>query len=355
VISGVLPVGIPSGLGYKIRWNSTKPAIDGWLQMSEILPVPTLSLSSQQDTFFDCERTGIRLKAQDSIELVDFNWKVNGREIKDSTQFLWVMPDSALQVVVAGKLASSGCVSKDSVWVIPGVKPILGSWETEIIACQGDSVILGDTSSSSVMYNYSYQWRSSNLDTAWTNTAKNPRVIAKWTDSFFVTIQNSMGCKETYFNVLEVTTRDSITWWKRSDSLLEVVSQKGGKLSWFRNGVPLNFMDSKMELPDTGLYQVCTQIDLGCVHCTDTFRVKPRVSKLDRNDVGGVSFGIYPNPNNGVVNIYGILDANWLIQSMDGKQLLSGSGQKVNLESLSPGIYVLRILNIGSVLINKVL
>jgi hypothetical protein len=114
-------------------------------------------------------------------------------------------------------------------------------------------------------------------------------------------------------------------------------------------------MDSKMELPDTGLYQVCTQIELGCSHCTDTFRVMPRVQQLGSNDLAGFSAVIYPNPNNGVVNIYGILDANWLIQSMDGKQLLSGSGLKVNLESLSPGIYVLRILNIGSVLINKVL
>jgi hypothetical protein len=355
VISGVLPVGIPSGLGYKIRWNSTKPAIDGWLQMSEILPVPTLSLSSQQDTFFDCERTGIRLKAQDSVELVDFSWKVNGREIKDSTQFLWVMPDSALKVVVAGKLASSGCVSKDSVRVIPGVKPILGSWETEIIACQGDSISLGDTSSSSGIYNYSYRWRSFNLDSTWTNTAKNPRVIAKWTDSFYVTIQNSMGCKETYFNVLEVTTRDSIKWWKRSDSLLEVVSQKGGKLSWFRNGIPLSFMDSKMELPDTGLYQVCTQIELGCSHCTDTFRVKPRVEKLGRHFFRSNSITVFPNPTANNVNIRSVVDANWVLFSLDGKRLLSGSGLMINLENLSPGTYLLNIQGLGSVLITRTL
>ncbi len=353
MISGVIPSGISSGMGYKIRWNSTKPPVDGWLQMSEILPIPSLSLSSQRDTFFDCERKGIRLKAQDSVELVDFNWTVNGREVRDSTRYLWVKSDSALHVVVAGKLASSGCVSMDSVWVLPATKPNFISWESQIIACQGDSVWLGDTASSAGLNEYSYRWNSQNLDSTWMSIAKNPRVVAKWTDSFFVTIRNTMGCTETYFNVLEVTTRDSIKWWKRSDSLIEVVSQKGGKLSWYRNGTAINFSDSKMELPDTGLYQVCTQVDLGCVHCTDTFRVKPRVQQLSCLKLGGLPIKIYPNPSNGKLFIDGLAEANWEIQGVDGKRLLSGNGLVVTMDSLSPGTYVLHIENRGSVLIHR--
>ncbi len=353
MINGVLPAGIPAGMGYKIRWNSTKPAVDGWLQMSEILPVPTLSLSTQQDTFFDCERKGIRLKAQDSVELVDFNWHVNGQPVRDSAQYLWVMSDSVLKVLVSGKLASSGCVSMDSVWVIPGVKPAINDWNSEVIACQGDSVTLGDTASSVGSHPFSYGWRSHNLDTAWMSDDKNPRVQAKWTDSFFVTIKNRMGCTETYYTVLDVTTRDSIRWWRRSDSLLEVVSQKGGKLSWFRNGRALSFTDSKMELPDTGLYQVCTQIDLGCVHCTDTFRVKPRVAKLGKGNVERGVVRIFPNPTTSIVYVGGISDAEWVVLSLDGKRLLSGTGSTVNMENLSPGTYVLHIQSQGSALIMK--
>jgi hypothetical protein len=64
-IQGVLPKNIAAGMGYRLRWSSTKPEIKGAIQMTEILQAPALLLSNKGPVQYDCNGLGIRLKAQD--------------------------------------------------------------------------------------------------------------------------------------------------------------------------------------------------------------------------------------------------------------------------------------------------
>ncbi len=348
-ISGVIPKDLPAGMGYRVRWSSTKPGIRGWLEMSEISPRPALRLSKFKDTLFDCGGKGLRLRAQDSFELADFTWYVNNKKIVDSTLYLSLKTDSINKVVLFSKLASSGCSSSDSVWVIRATYPELVDWGTSVSACQGDSVLLGDT----VVYrpNLQYRWTSPGWDSSWVDYSVNPKVQARWTDSFFVTVQNLEGCSSDKYQVVEVTTRDSVRWWKVSDSVIEVVSQKGGKITWFKDGVKQSYSDSRWQNPDTGVYLACTQVDMGCIHCTDTFRVQSR-----RNGVfnlRGKMLTVRPNPSVGVFYLDGWPVADWQVFSLQGQLLLTGKGNAVDLGQLLPGMYVLRTDVFGSILLHK--
>lgn len=337
MISGVLPNHIPSGLGYRVRWSSTKPKISGYLQMAEVSKAPELTLSSGGDTLYDCGGKGIRLQSMDSLVLADFYWSVDGTVNKDSSLYFGVKGDKSLakKVRVDAQLAETGCRSIDSVWILYANFPELKNWNSTVNVCQGDSATLGDLESTP---DGAFYWYSRS-DTAWRFDVANPRVLSSWGDSFWVRITNGFGCTADYLQVVEVTTYDSVRWWKKTDSLLEVVSPKGGRITWFKDGKKVTFSDSQWPMPDTGTYWACTQWDAGCIYCTDSFRVEPRgsVRSFPISKPFGVS--VYPNPCVDELWVNLVLGSRWEISTIEGKVLLNGNQNRIDVSSLSKGMY----------------
>jgi hypothetical protein len=66
-------------------------------------------------------------------------------------------------------------------------------------------------------------------------------------------------------------------------------------------------------------------------------------SGLSVKDQNLNKISVYPNPSNsGVFNIKTQTPQNWEVYAIDGRKVLSGHGNKVNISSFSKGIYILR-------------
>jgi len=338
-ISGVFPSQIPSGLGYRIRWSSTKPKVNGYPQMAEVSKAPQLTLSEGSDTLYDCGGKGMRLMAMDSVALVDFKWSINGGKTLDSSLFFSIKGDRTVvkKVWVEATLAESGCRSKDSVCLVFGELPSIENWSSSVGVCQGDSATLGARSSSSTL-GFTYSWHS-DRDSTLTFHIAQPRVFAFWKDSFWVVVKNPSGCSSNYSQQLEITTYDSIRWLNKTDTFLEVVSSKGGAITWFKNGLRTNDTGSRWSKPDTGIYWACTQWDVGCWYCTDSFRVRPRATlgfKVVNNRFG---VQMHPNPCKSKLFLDESERTTWEIFSLDGRRLMCGSGNEIDVAYLTAGLY----------------
>ena len=75
-------------------------------------------------------------------------------------------------------------------------------------------------------------------------------------------------------------------------------------------------------------------------------------SKAD--NAGHIDIQVYPNPAHDFVKISGQF-SNYQIRSFDGKLLLSGQNQEVNLSELSAGMYFVNIQKLDGLMEVKTL
>ena len=363
-IDAVLPSNIPAGMGYRMRWSSTKPKINGAIQMTQILEAPSLLLSDKGLVRYDCDGKGIRLKAQDSAGHTDYTWRVNGTVIPDSTQFLTVKGKSqnTQNVHLSAKQSLTGCTARDSVRIVFSSSPQVASQWPMISVCYKDSVTLGDTSSSSI---HQYSWKNGR---GWSSQWVKPHYLAVERDTFHCTITSAQGCVAQVSQVLNVTFYDSVRWVRQSDTLLEVTSKWGDTLYWFYNGKLLRADKQTQQIrPDSGWYNVCTGLkkrvgQVGCVHCIEGFYVKAKpVSGIQA--FGQTDLRIYPNPagvgSDVVLSIQGNGISNGTSRSIVvynsvGSKVSShriGNGQQqISLTAPSAGIYFIEVEGAGKLL-----
>ena len=345
MISAVLPKNLSAGMGYRIRWSSTKPKITGYLQMTQILEAPTLLLSDMGSVRYDCDGLGIRLKAQDSAILTDYTWRVNGTVITDSTQFLTVKGQSQNTqfVHLEAKQSVTGCTAHDSLKIIYAASPQVPQPLPSIRVCANDSVIFGDTFTNRT---HQYNWKNGK---GWNSQNMKPRYKALQTDTFQCTITSSQGCVSTTTQTLTVTQYDSIQWVTQSDTLLEVASKQKDTLYWFYNGKQIRAdKQNQWSHPDTGWYHVCTGIkkrmgQVGCIQCVESFYVAPKLASTQQ--LRRSPLRIYPNPASDVLYIDAAENASWTITNVQGLSLATGVGNVVNVSGLSAGIYMVLLGN----------
>ena len=359
-IDAVLPSNIPAGMGYRMRWSSTKPKINGAIQMTQILEAPSLLLSDKGLVRYDCDGKGIRLKAQDSAGHTDYTWRVNGSVIPDSTQFLTVKGKSqnTQNVHLSAKQSLTGCTARDSVRIVFSSSPQVASQWPMVSVCYKDSVTLGDTSSSSI---HQYSWKNGR---GWSSQWVKPHYLAVERDTFHCTITSVQGCVAQVSQVLNVTFYDSVRWVRQSDTLLEVASKWGDTLYWFYNGKLLRADKQTQQIrPDSGWYNVCTGLkkrvgQVGCVHCIEGFYVKAKpVSGIQA--FGQADLRIYPNPSGAgsdvVLSIQGNgISRNIVVYNSVGSKVSSyrieNGQQQITLVAPSAGIYFIEVEGAGKLL-----
>ena len=359
-IDAVLPSNIPAGMGYRMRWSSTKPKINGAIQMTQILVAPSLLLSDKGLVRYDCDGKGIRLKAQDSAGHTDYTWRVNGSVIPDSTQFLTVKGKSqnTQNVHLSAKQSLTGCTARDSVRIVFSSLPQVASQWPMISVCYKDSVTLGDTSSSSI---HQYSWKNGR---GWSSQWVKPHYLAVERDTFHCTITSVQGCVAQVSQVLNVTFYDSVRWVRQFDTLLEVASKWGDTLYWFYNGKLLRADKQTQQIrPDSGWYNVCTGLkkrvgQVGCVHCIEGFYVKAKpVSGIQA--FGQADLRIYPNPagvgSDVVLSIQGNgISRNIVVYNSVGSKVstyrIENGQQQITLVAPSAGIYFIEVEGAGKLL-----
>ena len=358
-IDAVLPSNIPAGMGYRMRWSSTKPKINGAIQMTQILEAPSLLLSDKGLVRYDCDGKGIRLKAQDSAQHTDYTWRVNGTVIPDSTQFLTVKGKSqnTQYVHLSAKQSLTGCTARDSVRIVFSSSPQVASQWPMISVCYKDSVTLGDTSSSI----HQYSWKNGR---GWSSQWVKPHYLAVRADTFYCTITSVQGCVAQVSQVLNVTFYDSVRWVRQSDTLLEVASKWGDTLYWIYNGKLLRADKQTQQIrPDSGWYNVCTGLkkrvgQVGCVHCIEGFYVKAKpVSGTQSFEQA--TMRIYPNPagvgSDVVLSIQGNgISRNIVVYNSVGSKVstyrIENGQQQISLTAPSAGIYFIEVEGVGKLL-----
>lgn len=359
-IDAVLPSNIPAGMGYRMRWSSTKPKINGAIQMTQILEAPSLLLSDKGLVRYDCDGKGIRLKAQDSAGHTDYTWRVNGTVIPDSTQFLTVKGKSqnTQNVHLSAKQSLTGCTARDSVRIVFSSSPQVASQWPMVSVCYKDSVTLGDTSSSSI---HQYSWKNGR---GWSSQWVKPHYLAVERDTFHCTITSVQGCVAQVSQVLNVSFYDSVRWVRQSDTLLEVASKWGDTLYWYYNGKLLRADKQTQQIrPDSGWYNVCTGLkkrlgQVGCVHCIEGFYVKAKpVSGI--RAFGQTDLRIYPNPagvgSDVVLSIQGNgISRNIVVYNSVGSKVstyrIENGQQQISLTAPSAGIYFIEVEGAGKLL-----
>ena len=340
-IQGILPKNISAGMGYRIRWSSTKPKITGYLQLTQILEAPTLLLSDKGSVRYDCDGLGIRLKAQDSAILTDYTWRVNGAVITDSTQFLTIKGQSQNTqfVHLEAKQSATGCTAHDSVKIIYAASPQVPLQLPNIGVCASDSVIFGDTFTNNT---HQYNWKNGK---GWKSQTMKPHYKALQTDTFHCTITSTQGCVSTTAQILTVTQYDSIRWVTQSDTLLEVTSQQKDTLYWYHNGKLIRAdKQNQLSNPDTGWYNVCTGVkkrmgQVGCIQCVEGHYVAPKLVSTHR--FGRSILRIYPNPASEVLYIEAPETIAWRICNLQGILMFEGKGNAMVIHDLAPGNYII--------------
>lgn len=342
-IQGILPKNISAGMGYRIRWSSTKPKITGYLQLTQILEAPTLLLSDKGSVRYDCDGLGIRLKAQDSAIQTDYTWRVNGTVVTDSTQFLTVkgVSQNTQRVHLIAKQTSTGCTATDSVKILFAASVPVAKQLPTLRVCASDSISFGDTFSNNTHH---YNWKNGR---GWNSQTMKPHYKALQTDTFHCTITTAQGCVSTTAQILSVTQYDSIQWVVQSDSLLEVTSQLGDTLYWYHN-MKLFRADKQNRLlhPDTGWYSVCTGVkkrmgQAGCIQCLEGYYVSPRMASTHK--FGQQILRIYPNPVSDILYVDAPNSTLWQLYSSTGETLAQGTGNLIDVHTLSIGCYSIKI------------
>ncbi len=123
---------------------------------------------------------------------------------------------------------------------------------------------------------------------------------------------------------------------------------QGVYYQWFLNGTPISGANSDTYVTTGyGFYSVRVDSTNGCGTMSDDFELKYNSINERQNLINSVH--IYPNPNNGIVNIDADQNLNFTVYDVSGKEILSGAKvqkiHQIDLMDYSSGIYFLKLYN----------
>lgn len=218
--------------------------------------------------------------------------------------------------------------------------------------CEGSTIILNSKDSYK-----NYQW---NFSTYAISGSTDKTLSTTLPGAYSITAINEFGCKATSDVILIMTTPSPVAPTIAIESKATLVSNYAG-VTWFKDGVALPDTAQKINLKVDGLYTAKITKN----GCSSPLSNSVRYSSVIVLGVNKeVQFTLSPNPFNSYLKIeypesFGskvevqIYD---LIGNVIWKSKDLTSGEKINLESLNQGIYLIKLFNdSGQTLETKVL
>lgn len=238
--------------------------------------------------------------------------------------------------------------------------PIANFEFSETTICQGDSILLQNTSQNATSYLWSTSEGSINND-----TLINPYFIPSSSGSYTVTLnatnsQGTVSISSTISIVVEATpiaagtVSDTVVAYPNAVVFFTNESTNASSYEWvFGDGMTSTDVNPWHEYQSPGYYDVMLIASKnGCQNDTSFFTVYVGMASINENSV--TSCSVYPNPFSHQITIEGEAIESIVLMDMTGKVLIQreGDGNSQHIQDLaafSDGIYFLLVKQAGTV------
>lgn len=254
-IKGIIPPVAQPGTGYKIRWRSTKPAVNGTLELMHIYSNPFAEASSK-DTIEFCSGNTVVLGANNPKAAgLEYSWTPANVVDSATNHSVKANVNSGTTIYLHVK-NSDGCKNNDSVFILPVSSLNPGFIKDTLSYCKGDSAYLGTKAVDGIQYN----WSPGNLLTD--STKANPVYIANESRLFNLTFSSNGGCIGTKSQFVQVNEYPKFTLLSDTQYIC--------KNDVFENKVVIENSDTQVLVQwykkssiDTGIASLFSQTDSG--------------------------------------------------------------------------------------------
>jgi len=239
---------------------------------------------------------------------------------------------------ISGSLAQSFRYSKCHVRG-PVAKATVSA--TEI--CEGTQISLNSLAVSPTESNPTYNYNWTSTPAGYLSTSANDIATPLYTTTYTLVITNTLlGCSDSTQLTVKVNPVPPLPI--ISLSSYELTSDAAYGNQWYYEGTEIPGATNQTYLPtQNGNYQVAVTNQYGC---TSPLSAPFYFTATSDNRIEMQEIIIYPNPSTGIIYTKGILTEDEIIISdMSGREIISFTGsEKIDLSTLSNGIYYLRIL-----------
>ncbi len=172
-----------------------------------------------------------------------------------------------------------------------------------------------------------------------------------------LSVTTDSGCVSADSLLLFSVPPNDLKWNRKTDSTIQVKSKLNLPIQWYRNDTLIaGETDTILRISKSGIYRACTTSGDTCTDCSDTLQWFARV--LGVNKLSGVngSLKLFPNPTSDGLSIQGLTApgyVQWNVFDLQGKLLIGGLGDWVDLSALKAGCYVIHVVDHGSFVILK--
>jgi hypothetical protein len=172
-----------------------------------------------------------------------------------------------------------------------------------------------------------------------------------------VSVVTDSGCTSSDTILVTSIGNDVITWGNRTDTTMQANSLLLLTMRWYRNDTLLAANSAVIKPKLSGVYRVCTIQNDSCLTCSDTlhFVVKRVLNVGYARNLQRLN--IYPNPASDAMNLIGgnpSTRLSWQLFNLQGKRMLVGVGDRVDVSGLSGGCYYLTIEGYESLIFWKI-
>jgi pimeloyl-ACP methyl ester carboxylesterase len=275
----------------------------------------------------------------------------------DTTSAISAISDTTSGYVYVAAQNQCGLSTYDSLFVKTiTAAPIL----TGTIA-GADTICINDTTSQTytlpLLGNATYNW---GVPLGWeinSNTNANNISVAPNQNPGLLTAYATNACGNSDTIELSVVIADTV---------VPIITQSGNTLNttpanayqWYFNGTSLiNETAANLNPAATGNYSVQVTNEAGCVSNSASFYFQ----FLGAGTLSANNILVYPNPANNLINVTGLTGSNSIsLTDISGsliQQVVSptGGSKILNMEGLSPGVYLLNISSAGNNITHKII
>jgi hypothetical protein len=170
-------------------------------------------------------------------------------------------------------------------------------------------------------------------------------------------VTTDSGCVSADSLVLFSVPLNELKWIGKTDSAIQVKSKLNLPIQWYRNDTLIaGESDTILKISKSGIYRACTTSGDTCTDCSDTLQWFARVLGVRRLSGANGQLKLFPNPTSDGLSIQGLTapgDLRWNVFNLQGKLLIGGLGDWVDVSALKAGCYVIHVVDHGSFVILK--
>ena len=296
-----------------------------------ILPDITLDMDSTSVTCFgDTDGSGTGVPTNGTGPYT-YAWNDGATQ---STQTATALSPGVYSVLVTDNL---GCTGTDSITVIEPLEILLAMGRTDI-TCFGDSTGEAGVVVSNGVPGLTYSWNDylgQTLDTASNLPSGMYTVIV--TDANGCMATDSIFISESPEIIITGTTTDDNGTGTGTIDITVAGGMSPYTYSWSNSETTEDLSGLA-----SGIYTVTVTDANGCM-VSMQFEVK---SSAGINNLNAIGFTIYPNPSEGLVNIKGAGDYEYVIYDASGRiivQSIENGNAEIDLTSVQSGMYILKV------------